>query len=67
MSISPLIKAKAELTHGSRVNCPVVLSTRVRLARNLNDIPFPGWAKESHRREVFVRLFRGGEQAPANG
>lgn len=52
MSISPLIKAKAELTHGSRVNCPVVLSTRVRLARNLNDIPFPGWAKESQRREV---------------
>ena len=32
----------------------VVLSTRVRLARNLEDVPFPGWAKKSQRREILT-------------
>ena len=31
---------------------PVVLSTRIRLARNLADQPFPGWAREAQKRSV---------------
>ncbi len=46
------MEAKAELTDNTDLICPVVLSTRVRLARNITDIPFPGWAKEAQRREV---------------
>ena len=52
MIISPLLDAEAELTHNAKLNCPVVLSTRIRLARNISDIPFPGWAKEAQRREI---------------
>ena len=52
MSIAAIVKAKAELTHGRRPKAPVVLSTRIRLARNLEAYPFPGWAKESQRREI---------------
>ena len=54
MIISPLIEAEAELTHNAKLNCPVVLSTRIRLARNISDIPFPAWAKEAQRREILA-------------
>lgn len=40
------------MTEASTKKCPVVLMTRVRLARNLADTPFPGWAKEARRKEV---------------
>ncbi len=52
MSIRSLFNSKAELTHSPNAKCPVVLSTRVRLARNLDGYPFPGWAKPDVRREV---------------
>ncbi len=64
MRVTPLLEAKAELTHGSKSNCPVVLSSRVRLARNLEDYPFPGWAKESHRREILTYCFDAIEGLP---
>ncbi len=32
---------------------PVVLSTRIRLARNLSAFFFPGWAKEDQRNQIF--------------
>ena len=57
MRISPLIRAKAELTHGSRSDAPVVLSSRVRLARNLTEFPFPGWANKTQRCEVLALCF----------
>ena len=34
---------------------PVALSTRIRLARNLCDFPFPGRAETSQRREVLTK------------
>ena len=53
MSIRNLIETKAELTHDRRdSNGPVVLSSRIRLARNLASYPFPRCANESQRREV---------------
>lgn len=61
MRIKPLLDAKAELTHNDRNNCPVVLSTRIRLARNLADHPFPGWAEEKERQAVLEACFEAGE------
>jgi protein arginine kinase len=52
MSIESLFNSKAELTHSSHAKCPVVLSTRVRLARNLDGYSFPGWAKPEVRRQI---------------
>jgi len=52
MSIRSLFTGKAELTRSSNAKCPVVLSTRIRLARNLDGYPFPGWAKPEVRREL---------------
>jgi protein arginine kinase len=49
MKIAPLFDAQTELTDTAASKCAIVLTTRVRLARNLADHPFPGWAKEAQR------------------
>lgn len=49
MLIDPLIEAKAELTDGGMEPEPIVISTRIRLARNLNGFHFPGWADAGQR------------------
>lgn len=53
MSIKKIIEAKSELTHSKKLPEPIVLSSRVRLARNLEDYSFPGWAKVEKKIEVF--------------
>lgn len=57
MLITPLIEAKAELTDGGLAPEPIVLSTRIRLARNLAGEAFPGWADEPQRAAVFEKCF----------
>lgn len=57
MLITPLIEAKAELTDGGLAPEPIVLSTRIRLARNLAGEAFPGWADGPQREAVFDRCF----------
>ncbi len=52
MLIKSIFGGKSEMTEGSAKKCPVVLMTRVRLARNLDSKPFPGWAKAAQRNEV---------------
>ena len=52
MLIKNLFGNGAEVTEGSAKKCPVVLMTRVRLARNLANIPFPGWGKAAQRKQV---------------
>ncbi|MGC9451206.1 MAG: ATP--guanido phosphotransferase [Oceanipulchritudo sp.] len=52
MLITPLIEAKAELTDGGLAPEPIVLSTRIRLARNLAGEAFPGWADSAQRHSV---------------
>jgi protein arginine kinase len=49
MKIAPLFESQSELTEVASGKCAIVLTTRVRLARNLADQPFPGWAKETQR------------------
>ena len=46
---------RAELTQSTRKAAPVVLSTRIRLARNLVSTPFPERANRVQRREVLTR------------
>lgn len=55
MRITPLIEAKAELTDGGFPPEPIVLSTRIRLARNLSGESFPGWAESSQREHLLQR------------
>ncbi len=57
MLITPLIEAKAELTDGGLAPEPIVLSTRIRLARNLSGEAFPGWADQVQREAVLERCF----------
>ncbi len=47
-----IISAPAELTDNRESKCPVVLMTRVRLARNLADHRFPGRADAAERQDV---------------
>ncbi len=55
MQILPILDTPAEVVPGGSPSGPIVLSTRIRLARNLRDFPFPGWAKEAQRREIFAQ------------
>ena len=58
MSIEALIKnTESELTHGEEPAGEIILSSRIRLARNLNNYPFPGWAKVSIRMEIMEKCF----------
>jgi protein arginine kinase len=52
MSIHDILTSESELTHLVGAQQAIVLSTRIRLARNLQGHPFPGWAKAAQRAEV---------------
>jgi len=54
--IEPLLSCKhAELTHNTQKATPVVLSTRLRLARNLLGTPFPERASLAQRRDILSK------------
>ena len=55
MSVEDILAAESELTHILGGQQAVVLSTRIRLARNLEGLPFPGWAKLPQRKETSDR------------
>lgn len=52
MDIQSFIQAKSELTHNLGQCGPIVLSTRLRLARNLRDFPFPSRASQEQRQNI---------------
>jgi len=52
MRFSTLIRHPAEWMIGGTDDNAVVLTSRIRLARNLRKIPFPGWATAAQRREA---------------
>jgi len=64
MIISDLIDRKAELTDGGHPAEPIVLSTRIRLARNIDPYPFPGWAKPAQRLVLQDQLLEAVANAP---
>ncbi len=52
MTFSHLIANAGEWLSGDGPNRQIVVSSRVRLARNLSRLPFPGWAKRAERHHV---------------
>lgn len=52
MKIANLLKSSSEWLRGDNGSNRVVICTRVRLARNLNSHPFPGWAKKAEREKI---------------
>jgi len=56
MRFSTLIKHPADWMTGGKEEHDAVLTSRIRLARNLNRHPFPGWAKRDQRDEALEIL-----------
>jgi len=56
MNIHEILSKPAEAARREGPSNKIVLSSRVRLARNLATTPFPGWAKKSVRVETFKNI-----------
>lgn len=52
MKIDDLLKSPSEWVKAEGPNSRIVMSSRVRLARNIRDFPFPGWAKKPERQKI---------------
>ena len=52
MKIDDLLKSPSEWVKADGPNSRIVMSSRVRLARNIRDYPFPGWAKKPERQKL---------------
>ncbi|MDD5120584.1 MAG: protein arginine kinase [Candidatus Omnitrophica bacterium] len=52
MQINDLLNHTSEWLKGTGPNSDIVISSRIRLARNLNKIPFPHWADKGQLDEV---------------
>ncbi|MGJ8674128.1 protein arginine kinase [Rubritalea sp.] len=51
MRFATLMKHPADWMIGKHANNEVVITSRIRLARNLNNLSFPGWATKAQRIE----------------
>mgnify|MGYP001188033286 CR=1 FL=1 len=56
MKIQDILSEPAEAAGRKGPSNKIVLSSRVRLARNLADTPFPGWAEKSVCSDVFKQI-----------
>lgn len=65
MRFSTLLKHPADWMVGSRNDQCAVITSRIRLARNLSGHSFPGWAKKSERAETMEVLRPAVEELPA--
>ncbi len=52
MKFSNVISTAGEWLRGEGPHHQIVISSRVRLARNLRDRAFPGWAKKAERTAI---------------
>lgn len=64
MTVQDILAAENELTHLLGAQQAIVLSTRIRLARNLEGYPFPGWAKPAQRQEIAQKCWEALEKLP---
>jgi protein arginine kinase len=55
MKIDPILTRPGDWLSGGTQH-PIVISSRVRLARNLAKLPFPGWAKKSERVRILEEI-----------
>ena len=56
MKFSGLIASPGEWLRADGPQHDIVISSRVRLARNLRELPFPGWAKKAERIAILDQL-----------
>jgi len=56
MKIDDLLKSPSEWVKADGPNSKIVMSSRVRLARNIRDHPFPGWAKKVERQKLLEAI-----------
>ncbi len=57
MRFSTLVKHPADWMTGKSKDNAVVITSRIRLARNLEGVSFPGWAKKAERKKVMESIF----------
>jgi protein arginine kinase len=55
MKINDLLNHTSEWLKGTGPNSDIVISSRIRLARNLNKYPFPHWANKAQLEEVLAK------------
>lgn len=53
MKLIDLLNHSSEWLKGSGPNSDIVISSRIRLARNLDKVPFPHWASKEQSEQVF--------------
>ena len=52
MKINDLLNQTSEWLKSTGPNSDIVISSRIRLARNLDKMPFPNWANKKQKEEV---------------
>ncbi len=57
MRFSTLVKHPADWMTGKSKDNSIVITSRIRLARNLCDTPYPGWAKKAERKRALASIF----------
>ena len=65
MRFSTLVKHPADWMTGGEGELSAVLTSRIRLARNLRHFPFPGWAKLEQRAAALDLMRPAVETLPA--
>jgi protein arginine kinase len=56
MAIRNILSKTSDWLRGDGPHHQIVVSSRVRLARNLRGVPFPGWAKKAERASILERI-----------
>ncbi|MBV8968400.1 MAG: protein arginine kinase [Verrucomicrobia bacterium] len=56
MKIAGILATQGDWFAAQPAQHPIVMSSRVRLARNLAKLPFPGWAKKSERIRIMEEI-----------
>lgn len=56
MNINDLLNHTSEWLKGTGPNSDIVISSRIRLARNLDKFPFPNWANKKQAEEVLENI-----------
>lgn len=56
MRFTTLLKHPAKWMTGTGSDSSIVLTSRIRLARNITNVPFPGWARKPERIETMEKL-----------
>ena len=56
MKLNDLMNHTSEWLKGTGPNSDIVISSRIRLARNLDKYPFPHWAKKEQSQEVNLTI-----------